>query len=1418
MGRFVIRLPCGFLLLILGVSTLSVTPCTSELYHITPSEDSLCPYCITLAQVNVSNTANLSLILLPGNHVLTSELIITKMESFMMYSANSTDAAKITCGPSAAFTFVDVNTAKIVNLHFFSCGGNKVEKVTKFVLAGLLFHGGENSTTAVILNETSVDIVSCQFVGNTFGTSSFYNTTNLETEKIEEILVRVGGAIFAIHSHVDISDSIFDGNAADNGGAVYAESNSTVLLNNSTFINNKGTVIYTNDSEIVDRGSVYENNTAKVGAVVYSMYGSVSFSGSKFYHNEAELKGGVLLLYKSNLTLVKCDASYNSAQDGGVVYLMYGMLEVRDSMFHYNLATVRAGVMNFENSLEFKVKIKSTSFEFNDAHNLGILHLTGTNLTIVDSVITHNLVNAKGVLHAQDSFIQSEGKLVISENKGNLSIVYFVRCCATFHDGMSFENNSASFMMIDSTLAIDGTSTSTSFKNNGDYLLPSSSIPVLREGGAVTLIRSKLHITGNATFEDNRSNSNGGAIYATESVINLYSQSVSIHFNQAEDSGGGVYLYRSKLKFRGDCTIVGNEVQNRNGTGGGIHAISSSIMIIDRKKINESDMFNRKDGLLLITKGILVSELILDGNTADKGGGLCFELHSKFYLRGKYVEVNFFNNYAQYGGAIFVNDSSIESVCDSDCQCTSDIRTECFIQKPYHNNDGYLNVSHGIKDQIKFTNNSANSSGSILYGGLLDRCTVSQFSDVYYDQYTRSGYIEHLITGVEYFTKLSNITSVDDWEISSRPVRICFCDKSEYNCSYRPPPCKVDRGQACQVEIVAVDQVNQPVGAVIHSSVSPDGDFMEASQRKRDIPKGCQNLTFNVNSTKDSETLSMYAEGPCHSRGMSTSTLEIEFNICTCPTGFQKSNGQGCQCECDEVLQEYTDECSASLNGSSLIRRKNNVWIGYYKEYNNGSYFVYNNCPFDYCQQPTSNENINLSRLNGSDSQCAFNRSGLLCSLCQPGLSLSIGSSRCLECKRSWPAVLFAVILYELALGVVLVASILALDLTVASGTINGILFYANIVASSHHLFLRYDHPNFQTVFINLLNVTIGFDACFIKNLDTLTRTWLGMLFPMYGFALVFILVKLSKCSSKFATLLGKGNPVATLATLTLIFYTKLLRNVIKIFSFAVLRFPDNTSVVVWRPDANIKYFRGSHIPLVLAGVLILVAVTFYTLLLFSWQWLLQLSNKKLKIFKLMRNTKINLFMEANLAPYKPKYRFWMGLLLFVRVILHLVPSSSVNVDNNSRLNLMVVGICVTLLIVIKAYIGDTIYKKAVLDYLELTSYFNLVLLTIMTSYLKLQDDKTIASTTSISITFVIFSLIVLFHIVCAYRKTRCARRMKVLIKMRREKKRHLVSVDNNEYHLNLLSLRRESAMNCSEEVTSSVVSMSPQHGSRPTT
>ena len=77
---------------------------------------------------------------------------------------------------------------------------------------------------------------------------------------------------------------------------------------------------------------------------------------------------------------------------------------------------------------------------------------------------------------------------------------------------------------------------------------------------------------------------------------------------------------------------------------------------------------------------------------------------------------------------------------------------------------------------------------------------------------------------------------------------------------------------------------------------------------------------------------------------------------------------------------------------------------------------------------------------------------------------------------------------------------------------------------------------------------------------------------------------------------------MATLATIILLMYTLLLQSVTDILAFAILKYPDGSYKVVWRPDGSVDYFRGKHIPLFLVAVAILTIGLAYTCVLFAWQ------------------------------------------------------------------------------------------------------------------------------------------------------------------------------------------------------------------------
>ena len=137
-------------------------------------------------------------------------------------------------------------------------------------------------------------------------------------------------------------------------------------------------------------------------------------------------------------------------------------------------------------------------------------------------------------------------------------------------------------------------------------------------------------------------------------------------------------------------------------------------------------------------------------------------------------------------------------------------------------------------------------------------------------------------------------------------------------------------------------------------------------------------------------------------------------------------------------------------------------------------------------------------------------------------------------------------------------------------------------------------------------------------------------------------------------------------------------------------------------------------------------------------------------------------------------------------------------------------GVSVTSLITIKAYIGDKIYKNVILDYLEFTYYFNIVLLTIATSYyLRQPNYQRAAASISVSLALVMFLCTLFYHIAYVLQNTKCMKTLRILMTSRI---RHF-NVDKDQYHSNF-SFAQETEMKSVEVTTptSSVVSLSPQH------
>ena len=426
--------------------------------------------------------------------------------------------------------------------------------------------------------------------------------------------------------------------------------------------------------------------------------------------------------------------------------------------------------------------------------------------------------------------------------------------------------------------------------------------------------------------------------------------------------------------------------------------------------------------------------------------------------------------------------------------------------------------------------------------------------------------------------------------------------------------------------------------------------------------------------------------------------------------------------------------------------------FGYVHENESQGLILHQLCPFDYC----TSGRVDFS-LNNTDIQCAHNRSGLLCGACKTNYSLVLGTSYCKKCTNSHLAllVLFAV------MGVALVILLFVCKLTVVTGTLSGLLFYANIVGVNHTIFLPVESTDAILVFIAWLNLDFGIEICFYDGMDAYSQTWLQFVFPAYLWVMVGLVIVVSNYSHRLAKLLG-NNPVSVLATLILLSYTKILRTLIAAINFTHLEYPTRNRTV-WLYDANIDYLSATHIPLFIVAMLIFLFLFLpYTLLLFFGQWLQAISH--LKLFSWVN--KLKPFMDSYHAPYKAKHRYWPGLLLVLRFVFFLVLAIEFS-PQQDRTNINLLSILVVAgILQLWAWISGGVYRNWCLDALEGSFVLNLTILAGATMYTRFhnrsgdQSSQRAVGYTSVSIALITFIAILAYHIFQQVRNTKLWRKV----------------------------------------------------------
>ena len=220
----------------------------SAVYIVSESSLSTCDRepCITLLELAMSsnissNTKQQLFIFIPGYHILETNISIFSTMEVSMISMTSNEhlvsQARITCQHNSGFTFENIGHVVIGNLTFIGCGNNKILLCDQLTVEGSTFIGRNGSGSALEVIRTSAYIVNSSFISNRGGSyrgpiKEPFNLTSLS------VFAFVGGTMISNQSDIIIVNSLFEGNCAEMGGAIFLTGDSNLTVTTTFLVNN----------------------------------------------------------------------------------------------------------------------------------------------------------------------------------------------------------------------------------------------------------------------------------------------------------------------------------------------------------------------------------------------------------------------------------------------------------------------------------------------------------------------------------------------------------------------------------------------------------------------------------------------------------------------------------------------------------------------------------------------------------------------------------------------------------------------------------------------------------------------------------------------------------------------------------------------------------------------------------------------------------------------------------------------------------------------------------------------------------------------------------------------------------------------------------------------------------------------------
>ncbi len=877
-------------------------------------------------------------------------------------------------------------------------------------------------------------------------------------------------------------------------------------------------------------------------------------------------------------------------------------------------------------------------------------------VSLLNTTIENNIENSRRLYYGYNCYQIADHHFMNQplNNAAGLTILYTQQTSHkiyTIIDGLTLLNNTGTYAGGMLVIMFEGMSsfthiTNSVFKNNFIQYCFGGDIQYYLLRGRISSISNQL-IVDNTLFYGGKSQIKHtrllGAVY-----IYIYHQA-TITFRKLH------FAKHSSPDVDGTCIAIRNHgiVNVVNVTMSGITAVNNT----NKYKITKSmfyfenihnvtflgvNEFKHNEGSVIhgVNSNIVLYERILfKGNDAENGAAIRLEGNGQLYFM-EGLNASFIDNRAYFsGGAIYITSHSYRA---------------CGVQ-----------IKNKQRTHVNFINNIGNTAGNTLFVEPVYNC---ENHGIYRKDWFRRFMV--------YFSldKQQNVTN-SLLPLSTFPIDLSIDIIEDthivYNHHSHYDMFQLQKfpGETIFLNIQARDQYHRHVFSFINTQILCNSRHCLRSKlwlhksggniALEGQAKNLMNISIHTTCLKW-VTLTLVLSAP----RIYSKTVTIK--LLPCPLGFSLDESSG-TCKCSNVLKKISNiKCWIDERLIKLDSNNRDVWIGVIKNTSATSTV----CPLNYCNtdpryrmiKSTDNGIMLTNDTTHTIPYCLGNREGILCGKCIGNYSVVLWSSECKQCSN----LSFLTIIGYGITGPVLIYMMFALQLTLTTGTVNGIIFYAQVASAG--LLLPQSHTTYQTIsnnyrvgrsFLSFLRLNQLFPICLYNGMNQLWKTGLTLVLPGYLLIIVVVIIIISRYSTWLSNRTSHSS-IQVLVTVVHLCFSNLLVQLIHVFTPATVYTTNGTSLV-WYLDGSVPYRGHSH------NILALISTMTVGIVIIPYILLLILGRPLIKCSKIA-NLYIRPIYEAIHAPYKEGRQYWFTARLVLLIIMYLL-YSLLKANNSSELN-----------------------------------------------------------------------------------------------------------------------------------------------------